>query len=84
MLRNVSDYWRTNLFETTSGNFFTDLVDFHSQQIGMDRILFSIDYPFVNIPDGTNWVKGLKLPQNEKMALARGRAIELLGLNKKR
>ncbi|KAF8882800.1 hypothetical protein BD779DRAFT_903559 [Infundibulicybe gibba] len=23
MLRNVSSYWRTNLFETTSGNFAT-------------------------------------------------------------
>lgn len=47
MLRNASSYWQTNLFETTSGNFATALLRFHIDQIGLDRIMYSVDYPFV-------------------------------------
>lgn len=47
MQKNVSDYWRKNIFETSSGNFASDLLRFHAGQIGLDRILYSIDYPFV-------------------------------------
>lgn len=48
MKRNASDYWRTNIWETTSGNFGTDLLQFHIKTIGLDRILYSVDYPFVS------------------------------------
>lgn len=47
MLKNVSSYWKTNLFETTSGNFATPLLKFHIEEIGLDRITYSVDYPFV-------------------------------------
>ena len=52
MLKNVSTYWRENIFETSSGNFATDLLKFHIGQIGLDRIMYSIDYPFVRIRVG--------------------------------
>ncbi len=52
MLKNVSTYWRENIFETSSGNFATDLLKFHIGQIGLDRIMYSIDYPFVRIGVG--------------------------------
>ncbi|KAL0579218.1 hypothetical protein V5O48_002780 [Marasmius crinis-equi] len=83
MLRNVSDYWRTNLFETTSGNFATDILLLHKETIGLDRILYSIDYPFVPIPQGTVWVNSLPgtLTNEELLQLKRGAAIKLLKLN---
>ncbi|THU93404.1 amidohydrolase 2 [Dendrothele bispora CBS 962.96] len=83
MQRNVSSYFQTNIFETTSGNFATDLLLFHNITIGLDRILYSIDYPFVDIPDGTTFVNGLVdvLTPEELLALKRGRAIDLFKLN---
>ncbi|KIK67110.1 hypothetical protein GYMLUDRAFT_217062 [Collybiopsis luxurians FD-317 M1] len=83
MLRNVSTYFRTNLYETTSGNFATDLLQFHIKEIGLDRILFSIDYPFVDIPPGTEWVNGLNnvLKPEELLSLKREAAIKLFKLN---
>ncbi|KAJ3813427.1 amidohydrolase 2 [Lentinula lateritia] len=83
MLRNVSTYFHTNLYETTSGNFATTLLQFHIQEIGLDRILFSIDYPFVDIPSGATWVNGLDevLTPEELLSLKRGAAIQLLKLN---
>ncbi|KAJ3874733.1 amidohydrolase 2 [Lentinula edodes] len=83
MLRNVSTYFHTNLYETTSGNFATTLLQFHIQEIGLDRILFSIDYPFVDIPSGATWVNSLDevLTPEELLSLKRGAAIKLLKLN---
>lgn len=75
MLRNITSYFQTNLFETTSGNFATDLLQFHIGQIGLDRILYSVDYPFISIADGATWVDSLSsiLDEDDLLALKRGR-----------
>jgi 2,3-dihydroxybenzoate decarboxylase len=44
MLRNLSSYWQTNLLETVSGNFATELFNFHVNQIGLDRIMYSVSF----------------------------------------
>lgn len=85
MLGNVTSYWKTNLFETTSGNFATPLLKFHMETIGLDRILYSIDYPYVLMEEGAEWINHdvpLHLSPADVLKLKRGRAIELLGLNK--
>jgi len=83
MLLNVSTYFRTNIYETTSGNFATPILQLHMKEIGLDRILYSIDYPFVDIPTGTTWINGLDgvLTPDELLSLKRGSAIKLLKLN---
>ena len=81
MLRNVSDYWRTNVFETTSGNFAPDLLEFHAKTIGLDRILFSIDYPYLSIEEGAAFLENLPLSAEQRLQLGRERAVALLKLN---
>lgn len=83
MLRNLSSYWQTNIYETTSGNFVTDLLEFHIGRIGKNRIMYSVDYPFVRIEDGAEWVNSLAgvLDEEGLTSLKRGVAIELLRLN---
>ncbi|KAF8882798.1 hypothetical protein BD779DRAFT_903424 [Infundibulicybe gibba] len=83
MLKNASAYWRTNLFETTSGNFATSLLKLHIDQIGLDRILYSIDYPFETMEAGTAWVNtlGEVIGQGNADSIKRGAAINLLKLN---
>ncbi|KAH9477187.1 2,3-dihydroxybenzoate decarboxylase [Psilocybe cubensis] len=83
MKQNVTTYFRKNIFETTSGNFAPDLLNFHIGQIGLDRIMYSIDYPFVNIPDGTAFINALSrtmIPEDHN-SLARGLAIKVLRLD---
>ncbi|KAF9555899.1 hypothetical protein CPC08DRAFT_779565 [Agrocybe pediades] len=84
MEQNVTTYFHTNIFETTAGNFATDLLHFHIGQIGLDRIMFSIDYPFVQIPEATSWIQGLETSMNKQdfNSLQRGLAEKVLGLNK--
>jgi 2,3-dihydroxybenzoate decarboxylase len=81
MNKTFSSYWRTNIYETTSGNFATDLLNFHTSQIGADHILYSVDYPFVMMDQGQAWVETLEMSPFEKDMFIRGNAIQLLGLD---
>ncbi|KAK0186120.1 amidohydrolase 2 [Armillaria mellea] len=83
MQRNASSYWLTNLYKTTAGNFATPLLQFHKSQIGLDRIMHSIDYPFALISEGQEWVNGLAdlLTSEELLGLKRGTAIKILKLD---
>ncbi|KAF2167454.1 hypothetical protein M409DRAFT_22262 [Zasmidium cellare ATCC 36951] len=80
-LHDVSYYFQNNFYETTSGDFADDLLNFHIQQIGIERILFSVDYPYENLADGTKWLDNLTLPDGEKAQIARGNALKLLKLD---
>ncbi|KAG6908802.1 hypothetical protein DXG01_003249 [Tephrocybe rancida] len=84
MERNASSYWRTNLYETASGNFATSLLEFHIKEIGIEHILYSVDYPFVSIPEGEAWVESLGsvLKKQDLHSFTRGLAIKLLHLDK--
>jgi 2,3-dihydroxybenzoate decarboxylase len=82
MNRTFSSYWKTNLYETTSGNFATDLLNFHTSQIGAGQILYSVDYPFVMMEQGQEWVESLQMGPLEKWNFIRGNAIQLLGLDR--
>jgi 2,3-dihydroxybenzoate decarboxylase len=81
MNKTFSSYWKTNIYETTSGNFATDLLNFHTSQIGADHILYSVDYPFVMMAQGQEWVETLEMNPLEKDKFIRGNAIQLLGLD---
>ncbi|KAF7306087.1 Serine/threonine-protein phosphatase [Mycena chlorophos] len=83
MNQTIDFYLKHNILETTSGNFATPLLQFHASQIGMDRILYSVDYPFVAFGLGQSWLENLTrvLEPQDLLALKRGRAIEVLHLN---
>jgi 2,3-dihydroxybenzoate decarboxylase len=44
--RKVSDYVKENIPITTSGMFWQPVIQFCQQVVGMDRVLYSMDYPF--------------------------------------
>jgi 2,3-dihydroxybenzoate decarboxylase len=45
-----------------------------------DRILFSVDYPFVQNPPGTAWLQALQISNDDRMKIAGGNARRLLRL----
>ncbi|KAJ7074686.1 amidohydrolase 2 [Mycena amicta] len=84
MNQTIAHYLRHNILETTSGNFATSLLKYHAAQIGFDRILYSVDYPFVAFELGEAWLQELEgaLHPRDLLALKRGRAIEVLHLER--
>jgi predicted TIM-barrel fold metal-dependent hydrolase len=74
------DTFSEHFWVTTSG-FFSDPALLHCiQEIGIDRVLFSIDYPFVENPPGADWAARLPLSATDKEKILSGNAKRLLKL----
>jgi len=74
------DAFTEHFWVTTSG-FFSDPALLHCiQEIGIDRVLFSIDYPFVDNPPGTSWADRLPVSAADKEKILNGNARRLLKL----
>lgn len=49
-------------------------------EVGADRILFSIDYPFENFQDACSWFDAVELNPNDKRKIGKDNAKKLLKL----
>ncbi len=78
--RPVGDYFRENFYITTSGNFHTPSLMAAIDEIGADRILFAVDYPFEQVTDAVDWFDGLSLGQADHERIGRSNAQRLLDL----
>jgi predicted TIM-barrel fold metal-dependent hydrolase len=65
---------------TTSGFFSDPALVCCMMEIGIDRILFSVDYPFMDNPPGAEWIKTLPLCAEDREKLLNGNARRLLKL----
>ncbi len=63
---------------TTSGFFSDPALLCCVMEMGIDRILFSVDYPFVENPPGTKWLETLPLCAEDKEKLLNGNVKRLL------
>jgi predicted TIM-barrel fold metal-dependent hydrolase len=75
------DTFCEHFWVTTSG-FFSDPALLHAiQEIGIDRILFSVDYPFVENAPGTEWAMRIPLAAADREKILGGNAKRLLKLH---
>ena len=65
---------------TTSGFFSDPALICCLLEMGIDRILFSVDYPFMENPPGAEWIKTLPLSAEDREKLLNGNARRLLKL----
>jgi predicted TIM-barrel fold metal-dependent hydrolase len=65
---------------TTSGNFSTPALICTMLELGIDRIMFSVDYPYVNNRDGMTWIEQLQLSPDDTRKLVGDNARRLLKL----
>ena len=74
------DTFCEHFYITTSGNFSDPALLCCIMEMGADRILFSIDYPFIENLTGTEWVTSLSLSTEDKEKIMNGNARRLLKL----
>jgi len=74
------DTFRNHFWITTSGNFSTPALLCSMLEMGVDRILFSVDYPFVANPPGIKWMEGVPLSAEDRLKILGGNARRLLRL----
>ena len=63
---------------TTSGNFSDPALMCCVQEMGVDRIMFAVDWPFVANPLGTKWMESVPLCEEDKIKILSGNAKRLL------
>ena len=74
------DYFCKHFWITTSGNFSNPALLCCVMEMGVDRILFSVDYPYVENKPGTDWIPTIPLSAEDKRKIMSGNAERLLRL----
>lgn len=67
-----------HFYVTTSGNFSTPALLCTILELGIDRIMFSVDWPFVENLPGMQWMDTLPLSDVDKEKMLNGNARRLL------
>ena len=78
--RGFKDVFCSHFHVTTSG-FWSDAALLCTiQELGLDRIMFSVDYPFAPNKPATEWLHSVPLCAEDRAKLAAGNATRLLKL----
>lgn len=82
-LRRPSYYFANNFWLTTSGHYHTKPFLDAIEQIGEDRILFSVDYPYEQMSSAARWFDDAQFSNALKLKVGRENANRLFGLKLK-
>lgn len=73
----VSDYMKTNIYYTISGYNFEPQFMAMYQQVGVNQIMFSCDYPYVSMEKTRTFVENLPISEQDKQIIFSGNAERL-------
>ncbi len=79
--RNASsfrDIFASHFHITTSGNFSNPALLCSVMEMGVDRIMFSVDYPFVENRPGVDWMDTVPLSAEDREKILNGNVRKLL------
>ena len=78
--RSITDTFRSNVWVTTSGMFSTGPLRLLIDVIGIDRVLFSVDYPFCATTQGRDFLDHLPISTDDKTKISHRNAEKLLDI----
>lgn len=78
--RSVADYVHNNVYITPSGMFSQAQLRYCLDVIGIDRMLYSVDYPFVENDGAVDFLDESDLDDEAKNKFAHGNTEALLGI----
>jgi gamma-resorcylate decarboxylase len=76
----VADYFRANFHLTTSGHFSTPALIDAMAEIGADRVMYSVDYPFEDFSDAADWFDRAAIGDADRLKIGRINAMKLFKL----
>lgn len=78
--KKVSDYLRENVYVTTSGMAWEPAISFCQKVLGVDRVLYAMDYPYQYEADEVRTSDELPLSAADKKKFFQGNAEAVFGL----
>jgi predicted TIM-barrel fold metal-dependent hydrolase len=76
----VASYFRANFHLTTSGHFSTPALVDAVAEIGAERVMFSVDYPFEDFSDAADWFDRAQISETDRRKIGRTNAMKLFKL----
>jgi 2,3-dihydroxybenzoate decarboxylase len=76
--RKPSEYFRTNLLITTSGCCQDSSLLCALAELGDDRVLFSVDYPYENAKESSAWIDAAPITAEQRAKICHGNAERAL------
>jgi len=76
----VSHYFNRNFLITTSGHFHTRTLECAVGEIGSDRVMFSVDYPYETMQEAAGWFDASLLCHNDRVKVGRDNAARIFGI----
>ena len=80
MPKRFIDYFRQHFYLTTSGNFSYPALLCSIMELGVDRIMFSVDWPYASNVEARNFIDGVPLAPEDKDKILGRNAATLLDL----
>jgi len=78
--KKVSDYLKENVYITCSGMAWEPAVRFCQQQIGVDRVMYAMDYPYQYVLQEVIDMDNMAIPDEEKKMFYQGVAEKVFRL----
>jgi 2,3-dihydroxybenzoate decarboxylase len=78
--KQVSDYLRENVYVTTSGMAWAPAIMFCQSVLGMDRVLYAMDYPYQFVADEVTATDNVPISDADKKKLFQLNAENVFGL----
>lgn len=79
--RKPSEYFRHNIWLTTSGMPWQPAILFAREVVGADRVMYAMDYPYQYVADEVTTQDALPISDTEKKAFFETIATDVFGLN---
>jgi predicted TIM-barrel fold metal-dependent hydrolase len=76
--RSFREIFCEHFYVTTSGFFSDPALQCCITEMGIERVMFSVDYPYVDNPSGASWIQALQLNAADKEKILNGNVKRLL------
>jgi 2,3-dihydroxybenzoate decarboxylase len=76
----ISDYMKRNLYITTSGVPWAPAITMAQQVMGVDHVLYAMDYPYQFVPEEVTMTDNFPISAADKVALFEGNAKRIYGI----
>ena len=76
----VGHYFRKHFHVTSSGNFHTPSLVNVMTELGPERVMFSVDWPFEDVGEAATWFDNAEIAEADRARIGRENAIKLFKL----
>jgi len=78
--RKPSDYLRSNVWYTCSGNWLDSALLATIHEVGAGRVMFASDYPWEQIADGADFIEAAPISEDDRRKICHENAARLFDL----